>query len=99
MNVPGSSSESDSDEDVVLSQGSTLSQLAGLNSLHQYVHQAPSAQSITRFLTFPEVHLPVSRRQQTQPYVDYSKSIIMTSQDYVQLLQQKSDARDVALVE
>jgi hypothetical protein len=45
---------------------------------------------ISRFLQLPEVQVPPSRRTTLEPLVDYTKSIIMTGDDYIKAMEEKA---------
>jgi hypothetical protein len=59
----------------------------------------PPSSSINQFLTLPEITLPVPRRTRELPFINFSKSIIMMSSDYVNLLCEKAEAKEAAEVQ
>lgn len=57
----------------------------------------PTAGGIERFLQLPEIPVqPRRRRSQEQPLVDYSKNILVTSEEYLQAMELKAERKEQA---
>jgi hypothetical protein len=57
--------------------------------------QSSPPSSISRFLQLPEVQAGPSRRTTLEPLVDYTKSIIMTSDAYIKAMEDKAARKEV----
>jgi hypothetical protein len=51
--------------------------------------------SISRFLQLPEVQVNPGRHSNSEPLVDYTKSIIMTGDDYIKAMEEKAARKDL----
>ena len=57
----------------------------------------PIARGIERFLQLPEIPVqPRRRRSQEEPLVDYSKSILVTSEEYMNAMELKAERKEQA---
>jgi hypothetical protein len=50
--------------------------------------------SLSHLLQLPEILVPPARRSSTEPVVDYSKSIIMTGDDYIKAMEEKAAQKE-----
>jgi hypothetical protein len=57
--------------------------------------QSSPPSSISHFLQLPEVQAGPSRRTTSEPLVDYTKSIIMTSDAYIKAIEDKAARKEV----
>jgi hypothetical protein len=51
--------------------------------------------SISHFLQLPEVQVGPGRHSNSEPLVDYTKSIIMTGDDYIKAMEEKAARKDL----
>jgi hypothetical protein len=54
-----------------------------------------STTSLSHFLQLPEVRVHTARRSSTEPLVDYSKSIILTGDEYIKAMEEKAARKEL----
>jgi hypothetical protein len=80
-----------------VSTAATATPLAPVPTANRTVATTSGQSSIHRFLQLPEVPLPERRRKcREEPLIDYNKSIMLTSNDYMHSMEVKSTRKEKA---